>query len=228
MIISRSSSFVLAVAASAMMFAGNAFAVPIPSTPGNNLLYDVKPGITAGGFGNKGSWGFTFYITAPITVSALGLWDDNSNGLNSAHQVGLWEYGAALKATATIDNLSTVVPSLNSDNGRWLFTTLAAPVTLGVGTYTLGFFNPNGGDNFYNFSPGNEIFQDEASYQFASARASSNSLIFPDSNSGSSGWVGPNLQTAAVPEVGSIVMGSIGAVSLLLVARLRRKTSITQ
>ena len=228
MIALRSHSCILAVAACAMMLAGNAFAVPIPSTPSNNLLYDVAPGASGGGFGNKGSWGLTFYISSPITVSALGLWDDNSDGFNSSHQVGLWQTNAALQASAVIDNLSTVVPSFNT-SGQWRFTTLAAPVTLGVGYYTLGFFNPaTNSDNFYNFAGSSQIYQSGATFQNASARAASNSLVQPDGNSGSAGWVGPNLQTAAVPEVGTLVTGSIGAAGLLLATRLRRKKDLTK
>ena len=227
MIALRSHSFVLAVAASAMILAGNAFAAPLPTTPNNNLLYDVKPGAAGSGFGNKGSWGLTFTISSPITVSALGLWDDNSNGLVVAHEVGLWEYAAAMQASAVIDNLSTVVPSFNT-SGRWLFTTLATPVTLHVGTYTLGFYNPAGGDNFYNFAGSNQIYQSGAAFANASGKANVGSLVWPNTNSGASGWVGPNLQTTAVPEVGSIVMGSIGAVGLLLATRYRTKTIATK
>jgi hypothetical protein len=80
--------------------------------------------------------GYAFAVTTPIIVSALGMWDENANGLAQAHSVYLWTSGGALLASATVDNSSSAVASSNV-NGDWLFTNIA-PLALGNGSYVVG------------------------------------------------------------------------------------------
>jgi hypothetical protein len=90
-----------------------------------------------GGCGTNGTtFGWSFLVNSPITVSGIGAWDAGSNPLGATTQAGLYTLSGTLLASATITDSSTPVASA-STNGRWLFENVS-PVTLGVGEYVLG------------------------------------------------------------------------------------------
>ncbi|MGV3664316.1 MAG: DUF4082 domain-containing protein [Prosthecobacter sp.] len=78
-------------------------------------------------------WGYDFTVGAQgITVQALGMYDDNFNGLGHSHQAGLWDQAGTLLATVTLDASSYL-------GGYYRYTDLVSPVTLTAGqNYTLG------------------------------------------------------------------------------------------
>src|SRR2546430_494142 len=65
--------------------------------------------------------GWSFHLANPLTISALGLWDEGGRPLSINHEVGLWTTGQALLVSSTVSNTSIPVASA-SPNGRWLFT----------------------------------------------------------------------------------------------------------
>src|SRR5262249_32205561 len=82
--------------------------------------------------------GWQFSVSAPIIIDGLGLFDVNPAGLAESHQVGLWDNGGNLLASATVTSGSTLIASA-SNAGDWLFANIA-PIVLVPGTYvTSGF-----------------------------------------------------------------------------------------
>jgi len=83
--------------------------------------------------------GYDFVPTTNQSLTALGFWDEGSNGLPRSFQVGLWLTATqTLLASAVIDNADPIDPSVTIANGQYRYETLASPVALSSGTtYTL-------------------------------------------------------------------------------------------
>lgn len=73
--------------------AGPAGAVPV-------LTFDEATGRDVGN--GPFSIGWTFDVTAPVTVTGLGWYDQGKNGLEAAHQVGLWGPDHSLLNSVTV------------------------------------------------------------------------------------------------------------------------------
>jgi hypothetical protein len=89
--------------------------------------------------------GWQFSVSAPITIDGLGLFDVNPVGLSENHQVGLWDNGGTLLASATVTSGSTLIASA-SNAGDWLFADIA-PIVLVPGTYVTGGFFATSADS---------------------------------------------------------------------------------
>lgn len=50
----------------------------------NQLLGFNEPHIS-------GTWGWSFYVSAPISITAVGWYDENRDGLSHEHYIGLWK-----------------------------------------------------------------------------------------------------------------------------------------
>jgi len=83
--------------------------------------------------------GWEFSITEELTVDALGAWDQNADGLNSAQIVSIWTAAGALVGSVSVDNTATgVAPGFATNtSGQWLQQDVADFV-LGVGDYVIG------------------------------------------------------------------------------------------
>jgi hypothetical protein len=86
--------------------------------------------------------GYDFISNTNQLVTALGFWDEGSNGLPQSFQVGLWATTTqTLLASAVIDNSDLIDSSVTVANGSWRYETLVSPAALSSGTtYTLGFY----------------------------------------------------------------------------------------
>jgi hypothetical protein len=164
--------------------------------------------------------GWQFHVIAPITISALGLWDEGSLPLEISHQVGLWTLGETLLATATVDNTSTPVASASPD-GRWLFTDIT-PIALAPGDYVLGAVWGDaiiGADSFLEGTNAPET----SGVSFSGAREetliTSPVLVFPSEGADGNGLFGPNA-AFNIPEPGSALLLLSG---VTICAGLRRR-----
>jgi hypothetical protein len=94
------------------------------------------PGAFTAGNNNQ-SVGWQFDVLAPTTVTGLGWFDDNADGLSLAHQVGIWDPSGTLLT-------STTIPAGTGAPFDGQFRTVAvAPITLLPGNgYIVG------GENF--------------------------------------------------------------------------------
>lgn len=183
------------------------------------ILADIDDDFPGGGADQPPTvntdYGWQFTLTQDKLVTALGFWDEDSNGLTDDHEIGLWTTGGTLLATVTIDNSSTVVASAHSE-GRWLFEDLLSPLTLNAGTYILGADYPSTSDTVRLFVPPENILMDPNAtwdgLSYSSAPVAG--LQFPNQFQGNSigGYFGPNLMMQAVPEPSSfmLVAGLVG------------------
>lgn len=124
-------SLLSAVILAASMACGTAAkAAPVGVDFTDGTVFNVSPL-----FSNVG---WSFQVTSAVTVDGLGLFDEGLPGLNSAHQVGLWDATGTLLRQATVSNASAVQASASA-LGRWLFEDIAS-ITLGAGSYAIGAF----------------------------------------------------------------------------------------
>jgi hypothetical protein len=116
-----------------MAFAVLALGMSVPSHAAPILEFN---GGAPGGAAVLFTFGWGFSVSTPLTVSALGVWDEGDNGLLDTHLVSVWTSTGTLLASTTVDNSSADVASPNPD-GDWRFTTIPA-LNLGVGNYVIG------------------------------------------------------------------------------------------
>jgi len=158
---------------------------------------------TGGGiwyYPNSGTVGTEFEANRNLTLSMLGIWDENGDGLSDAHDVALFATDGTLLASVTIA-AGTSNPLVNGY--RWAD---AAPVALVQGThYVLGAFYPDGDDRFKDratidpaFTLVKDLYRDGAPFDIPTTE------YFYDGR----GWYGPNLQ--AVPIPAAVLLGLLG------------------
>ena len=90
--------------------------------------------------------GYEFTVEGTLTFNALAVFDvisanpatghTNDLGLNSSHEVGVWDSLGNLIVSTTVDPTDPTAPSANT-YGQWVYQQIA-PVTLLAGTYTIG------------------------------------------------------------------------------------------
>jgi hypothetical protein len=113
-------------------------------------LYNINPA-TDGTFvepADNATWGWSFYVKSPITVTHLAWNDTNGDGLSHSHQVGIWKDTSGkteaqwpfvpFPDAGTLVR-STTIPSGTSAElvGPWRRMPIT-PVTLAVGAYSIG------------------------------------------------------------------------------------------
>ena len=166
--------------------------------------------------------GYSFTVTANTPITALGVFDWNSDGLLANIPVGLWNAsGPTLLASTTLTNASFPVVSTSS-NGRWLENSIT-PLVLTPGTYALGALYTNAGDFFASTVavpttiPG--VTFGVAQYD------TSNSFVYPATASplDSPGYFGPTAffgqRDANVPEPGSLALFAAAGVFCVMLRR---------
>jgi hypothetical protein len=155
-------------------------------------------------------------------VSALGLWDQNQNGLASAHLVGLWNSVGTLLGSATVPagTGGTLV-------GEFRYVNLGSPVLLTAGQiYTLGVEIFTGGDTFRDID-GTATYAPE----FIPKRGRYNvggGFAQPVSDAGfDAPYAGPNAifgPPVEVPEPSTVALSGIGAILIGMYHRTRRSS----
>jgi hypothetical protein len=86
--------------------------------------------------GSSSVVGWEFSVSSAITIDALGFWDEAGDGLNTAHDVGLWNGdGTTLLTSTTVNNSSTPAASTSPD-GFWRFQSIS-PLVLVPGNYVV-------------------------------------------------------------------------------------------
>lgn len=156
--------------------------------------------------------GWSFHIDRPLTVGAVGLWDEGKLPLSIPHEVGLWTANHMLLLDIFVDNSSVAVASASPD-GQWLFTPIA-PFTLHPGDYVMAavWGDPiNGADPFRIMT---HAVTDGLTYtaQCAKFQLTGLQLVFPDCGGGSlndASYFGPNL-AVVVPEPSTLTLVVIG------------------
>jgi hypothetical protein len=171
------------------------FATPMPAlaaTLGLDITVDGAAGIDVQ---NSFTIGWAVDVTTPVRVTALGVWDEFSEGLEVSAPVGLWTGTGTLLASTTVpagSGADLAVPSVLGA-GQWLFEDIA-DVDLAVGHYVLG--SVAFADETIFRSSQHGISLDPALANFDSAKfAFGSNLQFPSSDGSPGldlGLFGPN------------------------------------
>jgi hypothetical protein len=108
---------------------------------------EVFPGYTVG-------WAFN--VSAPITVTSLGWFDDqDALGFAFDHAVGIFSAAGDLLVSATVTTVDPLTASTGSQPGFGFRYHPITPFTLQPGSYVIGGLNPLGTtDGFYDFGSG--------------------------------------------------------------------------
>lgn len=143
--------------------------------------------------------GFRFEVTAPLEIAMLGVWNADTSasgaGLDSTHEVGIWDGSQTLVTSVTVD------PTAGTVIGDWTYASVT-PVTLTPGqVYTAGaLYTATDNDNY--ISSASSVTTDP-NVLFLNAiypSAGDLGLVYPTMDSaGSNGRFGPNFTFAVVP-----------------------------
>ncbi len=198
---------------------------------------------------NNKTWGYSFYVTTPVTVTHLAWYDMGGDGLSHSHQVGVWKDTSGISQanwpttpwpSGNMLMASAIIPAgtIAELSGPWRRVPIV-PVTLGVGGYSVG------GQN-------NASSTDDMVYKLFGAFGTSYPALmdsrvlagsFTDNTSGAdgfyapgtngSGWylasgteTGATLFLEAIPEPSSLAL-SLALVGMLVGSARSRLRSIT-
>lgn len=176
------------------------FAVPLGRA--NSIITNPGPGLISSSIGYTTA-GFDFTVgSASLSLTALGMWDQNRNGFTNSHTVGLWDNSGNLLAQAVISS-GTVDPL----SGDFRYVALAAPITLTAGmTYVLGvtYVNADLDRVIANVNGNQAAFDAAITPGNFRQKVGGSGLSFPTANIQPGSGIGPNAQFTqlAVPEAG--------------------------
>jgi len=166
--------------------------------------------------------GYQFSVGATaLSVSSLGFYDMDLNGLADSHQVGLWRTDGSLLASV---NISSGLHLL--DHG-FAFEHLAAPVLLDANTdYVLGAYWPSTADKVYaDFFAGSQpLFTGATLVGSRLQSVRDPGLEFPSRfDPNGFAWIGANLTYSPVPEPSTYALSGSAFLVGLAVVQSRRK-----
>ncbi|HEY1128874.1 MAG TPA: DUF4082 domain-containing protein [Roseateles sp.] len=170
--------------------------------------------------------GWSFTVNSDITVTALGVFDADQDGLAERHAVGLWSSGGTLLAS-TIIGAGTADPL----TAQFRYSGITA-LTLTAGeTYTIGAVWNSLLDGLVY--PGDATdFSTPADISFVETRfVEGGALADPTSNAGGTlpAYFGPNFlfdAAGTVPEPASLLLAGL-AIAALLASQARRRSANT-
>jgi len=179
------------------------------------LSAHAAPALTAwtGGIevtsGSDQLYGWSFTVDAPITASALGVYDSGADGLAIAHDVGLYRNSdASLIASATVG-----AGLAGSFDAGFRYAALGSDVLLAPGQYTIVMTMPELNPDLQIIEASAVTTAPHISYT-GSVFGAGSSLAIPDPSGNGSfplGMFGPNLEiAAAVPEPQSWALALAG------------------
>ena len=162
--------------------------------------------------------GWAFALSAPTTITQLGVWDNGADGLIQQHKVTIWDStGTIIEAQATVPS-GTAAPLTNG----FRYVTLGSSVLLAPGSYTIGAFFDAFGDEAASQA---SAITTNSPVGYLGSRAIAGDAFPPTDAFGlPNSYFGPNFQFAspvAAPDSGSTI--SLLGFAFLGLVGLRRK-----
>jgi len=177
------------------------------------LSFNTSGASSGGEYDQSVGWEFT--VNSTITVTGLGWYDQNGDGLQMAHEVGIWNSTGTLLTSGTVAAGTT-------DPLDGLFRTVSiSSIVLTPGTYIVGGenFSTNTEQLAFGVTP-----TTISSISFVGGEFSAADGIFeePTNLTGNSNccW-GPSFSVSAVPEPGAVALCGFGLLMLGVVAYRR-------
>jgi len=168
---------------------------------------------TGGGSGASSLMrGWAFSTVAAIQVTDLGWYDADLDGLNSSHQVGIWNEVGTLMALGTVAAGTT-----GTLDGKFRYTnSLTGVLNLGIGNFVIAGLSTFNDVTFRNIPLANTIIATQISY--IEDRVGGSSFGAPTDTQGLDvGYFGPNFKfTAAepVPAPATLALFGLGLLGL--------------
>jgi hypothetical protein len=172
------------------------------------------------GFQSNQSVGWQFNVTAPVTVTGLGWFDEGANGLGREHTVGIWDSSGNL--------LTSILVPIGTGAGLdgQYRTVSIVPIVLGVGSgYIVGGQNFTDSGDRLAFDVAHAV---NAALQFVDATFSNLNNTFErptNFSTANNGFYGPMFSVqaeAAAPLPGTLALFGLG---VLVVGLARRRSA---
>ena len=178
------------------------------------VAVDLEPTSSSGtdpqAYTNHG-WEFT--VDVPIVVTHLGLFDDDDDGFDIAHLVGLWRVSDSTRLSMALIGVGTANPLL--DHFRYAD---IVDVSLAVGeTYVIGFYSSTTNQDAMILNAGDLQVHPFVNITQALSTGAGGGFLMPDTPC-SGDRFGPNFQF--IPEPAMLVLLGLSSVILL-----RRRTA---
>lgn len=181
------------------------FAIESTYNPGST--FSLPPDTTHG-------WTFTIG-GAPISVTHLGFFDAELNGLADDHRIGIWDSSGTLVVEGTVP-----AGTVGTMAGAYAFTTVPPAVLSPSETYFIGGLTPTTSDTVIAFAQP-QTYASEITY-LAPSYSLTGGFTAPSTTYGTGhGVFGPNFQFTPVPEPHQY--GTAISLALLLFFGVRRR-----
>jgi PEP-CTERM motif len=162
-------------------------AIPAKARPILDFTGGVNAFVAIGG-----TFGWSFTVSFPVKVGALGIFDAGADGLADGHALGLWTSGGSLLRSVVITSRNSAPVASTSADGNWRFTPVPQ-ITLPRGHYVIG-ATYQSGDADHLFENVTGSIKPGVSFD-AAKLTSGDGLQFPSTDEPGvvPGYFGPNL-----------------------------------